>query len=235
MRSVLSLAIVAAFLPNALAFSGKTCRIMPLGASITFGVGSSQGNGYRDDLYVLLENDGNTVNMVGQNPAVDSTFKDKDTEGWPGFIIDEVAAKMRISMPINRPNIATVLCGTNDMTRNIDPANAPARMGRLVDDLLDFPPLTMVVVSSLPPNSNQAANARINTFNAALPGLVQQRVNNGRWVLFADCGRVVGVNDLVDGTHPNDAAYERIGRCFYDAIVEGERRGWLADVQGPAP
>jgi lysophospholipase L1-like esterase len=173
--------------------------------------------------------------MVGQNPAAGSTFKDKDTEGWPGAIIDEVAAKMRISMPINRPNIATVLCGTNDMTRNIDVGNAPARMGKLIDDLLNFPPLTMVVVSSLPANANQQAQARINAYNAALPGVAQQRVNAGRWVLFADCGRSVGVNDLVDGTHPNDAAYERIGKCFYDAIVEGERRGWLAAVQGPAP
>jgi lysophospholipase L1-like esterase len=204
-------------------------------ASITYGVGSSQGNGYRDDLYNLLERDGNVVNMVGNNPAVGSTFKDKDTEGWPSFIIDTVAAKMRISMPTNRPNIATVLVGTNDMTGNLDVGNAPARLGRLIDDLLDFPPLTMVVVSSLPANTNPDALTRIHAYNAAIPGVVQQRVNTGRWVIFADCGRVVGIPDLVDGTHPNDAAYERIGRCFYDAIVEGERRGWLAPVQGLPP
>ncbi|TEB31033.1 FG-GAP repeat domain-containing protein [Coprinellus micaceus] len=236
MRLLVPLAIVATFLPNALAFSGKTCRIMPLGASITYGDESSQKNGYRDDLYLALERDGNTVDMVGNNPAPpDSTFKDKDTEGWTGFIIDRVAEKMRISMPRNHPNIATVLVGTNDMTGNVDPAGAPARLGKLIDDLLDFPPLTMVVVSSLPPNSNTTDNSRINTYNAAIPGVVEQRADAKGWVIFADCGKVVGLGDLADGTHPNDVGYQHIGKCFYDGIVEGERRGWLAPVMGPPP
>ncbi|TFK21557.1 FG-GAP repeat domain-containing protein [Coprinopsis marcescibilis] len=235
MRYTLSLAIIAAFLPNAFAFTGKTCRIMPLGASITYGKGSSQGNGYRDDLYNLLARDGNVVNMVGNNPAIGSTFHDIDTEGWPGFKIAEVDAKMRISMPRNRPNIATILVGTNDMSANDDVGNAPARLGRLIDGVLDFPPLTLVVVSTLPPNANPATNARINTYNAAIPGVVQQRINAGRSVVFADCGRVVGMGDIPDGIHPNDAAYERIGRCFYDAIVFADSRGWIFPVDGAPP
>jgi lysophospholipase L1-like esterase len=174
--------------------------------------------------------------MVGNNPAPpDSTFKDKDTEGWPGFIIDRVAEKMRISMPRNRPNIATVLVGTNDMTGNVDLVGAPTRLGKLVDDLLDFPPLTMVVLSTLPPNANATVNDRIKAYNAAIPGVAQLRVDKGRWVVFADCGKVVGLGDLADGTHPNDLGYQRIGKCFYDGIVEGERRGWLAPVMGPPP
>ena len=46
---------------------------------------------------------------------------------------------------------------------------------------------------------------------------------------------VVGLGDLVDGTHPNDAAFERMGRKFYEAIQVGESRGWLADVFGEPP
>jgi lysophospholipase L1-like esterase len=204
-------------------------------ASITYGQGSSQRNGYRDDLYRLLERDGNVVNMVGNNPAVGSTFKDKDTEGWKGFTIDQVAGKMRASMPKNRPNIVTLLVGTNDMWKRVDLPNAPARLGKLIDGVLNFPPLTMVIVSSLPPNSDAKMQARINSYNAALPGVVQKRAKAGKWVLFADCGKTVKVSDLVDGTHPNDAGYERIGRCFYDAIVAGEKKGWVSRVQGSAP
>lgn len=175
------------------------------------------------------------VNMVGNNPAIGSTFNDKDTERWPGFIIDAVAEKMRISMPTNRPNIVTLLVGTNDMTQGVDPAGAPARLGKVIDGILAFPPLTLVVVSSLPANADPMADGRINAFNAAIPGVVQQRVSSGRSVIFADCGRTVGVAELVDGTHPNDAGYKRIGRCFYDAIVESEKKGWLFPVEGHAP
>lgn len=235
MRYLFNLVASGLLVTTASAFSGKTCRIMPLGASITFGVGSSQGNGYRDDLYTLLENDDNVVNMVGNNPAVDSTFKDKDTEGWPGLKIDQVRDKMRVSMPDNRPNIVTLLVGTNDMLQDDDPAGAPGRLGAMIDEVLDFPPLTLVVVSSLPANGDGATNDRINAFNAAIPGVVQQRVDAGRSVEFADCGSTVGVADLVDGTHPNDAGYERIGRCFYDAIVVAETKGWIFDVDGPEP
>ncbi|KAF5319023.1 hypothetical protein D9611_012663 [Ephemerocybe angulata] len=236
MRYLLPFAIaVASFTPSTLAFTNKVCRIMPLGASITFGVGSSQGNGYRDDLYNFLEQDGNTVNMVGNNPATKSTFKDKDTEGWPGDVIDQVYDKMVISMPRNRPNIATILVGTNDMTQNLNVGGAPGRLSRLIRGVLDFPPLTLVVVSTLPPNANAGAQQRILNYNAAIPGVVQQFVNEGRSVVFADCGRVVGISDLVDGTHPNDAAYERIGRCFYEEILYADTKGWIFPVQGPAP
>ncbi|KAJ7133687.1 lipolytic enzyme [Mycena crocata] len=228
--SLISLVALASYVS---AFSGKTCRIMPLGASITFGVGSSHGNGYRDDLYNLIANDGNTVNMVGTQRGGD--FVDPDNEGWPGLLISEVDAKGQISMPINRPNIATVLVGTNDMTRNVDVANAPARLGKLIDDVLAWPTLTLVVVSTLPPNADTASNVRINAYNAALAGVVKQRTDAGRSVILVDSHAVVGLGDLVDGTHPNDAAYERMGRVFYDGIVRAETLGWIFPVDGPAP
>jgi lysophospholipase L1-like esterase len=174
--------------------------------------------------------------MVGNNPATQSTFKDKDTEGWSGFLISEVDGKMRESMPRNRPNIATVLVGTNDMIRSIDVANAPARLGRLIDGVLDFPPLTLVVVSSLPPAKDVNINNRISAYNRAIPGVVQQRVNAGRSVIFADCGSKLNTGHInSDGIHPGDVGYEIIGKCFYDAIVAAEKKGWLWDVQGPAP
>ncbi|TEB21836.1 FG-GAP repeat domain-containing protein [Coprinellus micaceus] len=235
MRALFGLAVVAALLTPALILAKRTYRIMPLGASITYGVGSTHGNGYRDRLFRLLERNGNVVNMVGTHPAGECTMEDKDTEGWSGFIIDEVAAKMRASMPVNRPNIATILVGTNDMTRNIDARNAPARLGGLIDELLNFPSPTLVIVSSLPANGNPEAQERIEAYNDALRGVVRRRLIRGRRVIFADCGRLAGVSDLVDGTHPNDAAYERIGDCLHDAIVEGERRGWIAPAQGPEP
>ncbi|KZW03835.1 FG-GAP repeat domain-containing protein [Exidia glandulosa HHB12029] len=227
------LALALALFPAAHAFSGKTARIMPLGASITNGVGSSHGNGYRDDLYNFIANDGNVVNMVGSQKAGD--FHDPDNEGYPGAILSEVYDKGRAAMPIQRPNVVTILVGTNDATRNIDPAGMPDRLARIIQDVLDWPWLTMVVVSTLPPNAQGQGNAIIDGYNAALPGVVQRFVDQGRWVVLVDSHAVVGLGDLVDGTHPNDAAYERMGRAFYEGIKYGESRGWLADVYGAPP
>jgi lysophospholipase L1-like esterase len=201
-------------------------------ASITYGVGSSHGNGYRDDLYNLIANDGNTVNMVGTQKGGD--FVDPDNEGWPGYVISQVNDKGQISMPINRPNIVTILVGTNDMSQNIA-AGAPDRLGALIDNILNWEWLTLVVVSTLPPNGNADTNARIDTYNAALPAVVKARTDAGRSVILVDSHAVVAVSDLVDGTHPNDAAYERMGKAFYDGIVLAESKGWLFDVYGAPP
>ncbi|KAJ7133686.1 lipolytic enzyme [Mycena crocata] len=206
---------------------------MPLGASQTFGVGSTDGNGYRAALYNLLANDGNTVNMVGTQR--NGNFKDPDNEGWSGFVISEVDDKGQISMPLNRPNIATVLVGTNDMTRNLDVANAPARLGKLIDDILAWPTQTLVVVSKLPPNADTASNVRIDAYNAAMAGVVKQRTDAGKSVILVDCHAVVALGDLVDGPHPGDAAYARMARVFYDGIVSADALGWIFPVDGGEP
>lgn len=80
-------------------------------ASITHGSGSSAGNGYRDDLYNLLANDGMVVNMVGSQKG--GTFHDPDNEGYPGAILSEIHDKGQAAMPVQRPNIVTILAGTN--------------------------------------------------------------------------------------------------------------------------
>jgi lysophospholipase L1-like esterase len=160
---------------------------------------------------------------------------DPDNEGYPGFVISQVHDKANAAMPTYRPNVVTLLVGTNDALQNIDPAGAPARLTSLIQDVLDAPPLTLVVLSTLPPNANTAANALINTYNAALPGVVKGFTDAGRSVVLVDSHAVIAVGDLVDGTHPNDAGYARIAKVFYDGIQTAFANGWIFDVDGPPP
>ena len=90
-------------------------------------------------------------------------------------------------------------------------------------------------VATLPPTADAAGNARVDAYNAAMVDVVRSFKDQGRWVVLADVHSVVGLDDLVDGIHPGDAGYERMGRKFYEAIQVGESRGWLADVYGPPP
>lgn len=77
--------------------NGLWLRPMPLGASITYGLTSNDGNGYREFLRELLVNYGNPVNMVGSRR--NGTMEDNDVEGWPGDIIDEVHEKAKTAVP----------------------------------------------------------------------------------------------------------------------------------------
>lgn len=63
-------------------------RLMPLGASITEGVGSPDGNGYRKWLRSQLRWKGWKVNMVGSKQ--NGNMADKDNEGHPRWLITQV-------------------------------------------------------------------------------------------------------------------------------------------------
>ena len=68
-------------------------------------------------------------------------------------------------------------------------------------------PRTVVLVSTLIPNLNAAAEANIQTINAALPAMVKQRTDAGALVYLADMhnGYITDA-DLTqsDGTHPTN-------------------------------
>ena len=84
-------------------------RILPLGASITYGYESSDGNGYRYGLRGALVNDGNVVNMIGSLNG--GTMHNNNVEGWVGFRIAEVAQKAEISLPL-MPNVVIIHVGS---------------------------------------------------------------------------------------------------------------------------
>ena len=88
-----------------------TLRILPLGASITWGAGSDDGNGYRYGLRGALVKDGYTVNMIGS--VNHGTMADNQVEGWPGAIISDIIQKVELSLP-SRPNVVIIQVGCND-------------------------------------------------------------------------------------------------------------------------
>src|SRR3954466_3982352 len=64
-------------------------RLMPLGDSITWGVGSPSGNSYRGFLGNKLTAEGHTLDFVGSGR--NGTMSDPDNEGHSGWRIDQIA------------------------------------------------------------------------------------------------------------------------------------------------
>lgn len=126
-------------------------KVMPLGASITWGTDSTTGDGYRRALGQLILDGGNNVAFTGTRENGD--FDDNAVEAYPGDTIDEVARKSRSSGSYDYlPNVILIHLGTNDCSLKIDLANAPTRMANLVRNLTSAIPETTVIVSNLIPN-----------------------------------------------------------------------------------
>ncbi|MEV5238804.1 FG-GAP-like repeat-containing protein [Streptomyces cinnamoneus] len=205
--------------------------VMPLGDSITLGAGSSTGNGYRAELRNRLVPHAGNLQFVGSVRS-----QGADHEGHSGWQIGGLSENIERWLPAARPNVVLLNIGTNDMDRNTDAEAAPARLGALIDRITSAAPRMTVLVSSLVPNRDAAAQKRVEKFNAAVPRLVAERREKGLNVGFVDMGAVTAA-DLTDKLHPNDAGFTKMADAFYGGIARAAADGWIrenVDIR-PAP
>lgn len=157
--------------------NGVQLRILPLGASIVYGLKSSDGNGFRYALRNQLVDNGNPVNFIGSNHG--GSMIDNECEAWPGYTINQVAEKAEVSIP-SQPNLVLLHVGTNDAVQNLDIQNAGDRLRSLIDRLFDTIPGVTVVASTLLPNGNSQTQANVEIYNRKIPEVVQKRQGDGK-------------------------------------------------------
>ncbi|HEY3496657.1 MAG TPA: SGNH/GDSL hydrolase family protein [Polyangiaceae bacterium] len=192
------------------------CKILPLGDSITDGIGFS--GGYRVELFHLALEDDKEITFVGgsmNGPSmVDGVTFPKAHEGHSGWTIQQIDGIVPSPALTPDPNIILLHIGTNDMYQN--PNGAPDRLGTLIDQIVQELPDTLLVVSNIIPLPMSAS--AVNTYNAAVPGIVNARKDAGKHVVLVDQFTGFPTNELGDGVHPNQAGYARMARAWYPAI-----------------
>jgi lysophospholipase L1-like esterase len=129
---------------------------------------------------------------------------DKDNQGHSGFTINGIRGVMSGGLAA-RPNVVLLHAGTNDLNRgnpsNEPDADAPRRLGVLIDDVLKAVPQATVIVAKIIPSKKSGLAANIRTFNNALPAIVAARVSKGSKVSIVDMN-VLSLNELGDDLHP---------------------------------
>lgn len=201
---------------------------MPVGGSITQGVGSSNGSGYREELMRLLTKNNYTVEMVGSRNT--GTMENNSHEGWRGFRVDEINTKARKSVGNLLPNLFTVNAGSNDCLQDFRMNYFGDRVSDLLENLWMASPGSTVVLSTLVVNRDPEIDARIISANQSLQKLVEKRVTEQRRIILADMYRPEGpsVEDLGhDGIHPDDLGYKKMAAIWYRAIEEAANKGFL--------
>lgn len=127
-----------------------------------------------------------------------------ENEGHPGFTISQIDNVMGPGLEL-RPNVVLLHAGTNDLNRpesaNESWADAPKRLGSVIDNVLKACPDAVVIVAKIIQAANVQTASNLKTFNEAIPGVVEQKVKNGSKVTVVDQS-VVGVDELVDKLHP---------------------------------
>jgi lysophospholipase L1-like esterase len=79
-------------------------------------------------------------------------------------------------------------------------------------------------VATIIPTTTDSTNAAVRTYNAAIPGLVQQRAAAGKHVMLLDMYSVFSSNAnyktalMNDNLHPNATGYATMGDAWFATI-----------------
>ncbi|MFI6014074.1 ricin-type beta-trefoil lectin domain protein [Streptomyces sp. NPDC051243] len=223
------LGVTAAGVAPASAASDTPLRVMPLGDSITWGVGSSTGNGYRAPLWDRLAADGHPLDFVGTGRS--GSMSDPDNEGHSGYKIHQVAALTDASLTRYRPNVVTLHIGTNDLNESYEVSTATARLRSLVDQITAAAPDATVLVASLVVSTSGSEEQYRGAYNQAIPQIVRDAQAAGKKVGFVDMSGLTTA-DLDDVLHPNDSGYQKMADAFHRGVQAADSAGWL---RNPAP
>ncbi len=179
------------------------------------------------------------VDFVGRKQDGDPADPDRDNEGYPGFRIDQVAGVAACAVPYYRPNLVTLLVGTNDVQQNFDLAHAPDRLGGLIDQIFVDSPKATVLVSDIPPNTDSTQpqlNQDTTAYNQAIAQMIATRADAGEHVIFSPA--MLNPDEVgPDHIHPTDFGYDIIAAAFLSGAAEAADQGWLQspDANGSLP
>jgi acyl-CoA thioesterase-1 len=202
--------------PNGGSTPTPTLRVMALGDSITDGY--KVPGSYRMALSLDVLGAGRSIDFVGSVQSGPDTFVDRQSEGHPGWRIDEIADIVANRIIVYAPDVVLVLLGTNDMAQGHDVEHAPARLAALIDTIVTTQPGIRVLVGTLPPLADSTLEARAEAFNVGVVAVVAAAKKAGQSVQLVDIHAVVTLNQLFDGMHPGPDGYAAMAQAWFRAL-----------------
>lgn len=200
-------------------------EIMTLGDSISV---QSSPNSYQEYLYAsLLPLVANRVNLrfIGTQNIVSPLW----SEGHPSFRLDSVAAPS-LSLTANlstwlqlSPDVIVVHAGVNDIVSGEwTGSQAATNMTTLLTTIFSLLKGVRVIVCKIigVTGAFSGFQSAINTFNAALDGVVNGLGSSVSDVMLVDCAAGFDVGTMLqgDGIHPNAAGAQHIANKVFDGI-----------------
>ena len=186
-------------------------RIMPLGDSITYGVGSTDGAGYRARLEHRLTAVGFRVDFVGSRDAGPPGIDD-DNEGHSGWTISRMARKVDRWLTAYRPDVVLLHIGTNDVRSDRYRAGAAKRLGVLLKRIRRDRPAAHVLVARIAGSRHPDLQRRIDAYNARVARMVAAR--DDPLLHLVDQAAV-----RAPWLHPNDAGYAAMADTWFSALT----------------
>jgi lysophospholipase L1-like esterase len=211
-------------------------KIMPLGDSITTGLGA--GGGYRMPLYNLLTGAKLDFQFVGSQTDNGGGLPGNQLhhEGHVAYTIQNCTTtadgEARTGIRENattwltaaNPDIVLLMIGTNDINANFERDKAPERLSDLLTTITSWKPSIKVIVAQITPigdgwASTAASDALAQTYNLGMAAVVANQQAAGKHITLVDMHTPLNAaTDLGDGLHPNQSGYNKMGQVWFNGI-----------------
>lgn len=230
-------------LPPVQAEETDQVRLMCLGDSITDGFWMA--GGYRNTLCALISENGleSQIDMVGPNWG--GSGYDPQHAGYSGYSIEDIpnqrSGLLNFSewlMESYPADVVFLEIGTNDILSLYDLEHLGDRLDQLVEVILNsLPENGMLYLATLPVMNADVTNyiditqdsmdEKLDLCNTQIRALAAQKQAEGKPVQLAEINLLLTMDDLVDGVHPNETGYEKMGQFWYARLTE-----YLASLNG---
>jgi lysophospholipase L1-like esterase len=214
-------------------------KIMPLGDSITDGVGGSNA-GYRGPLNTLLNSAGIEHVFVGSatDAAGSLPYDQQHHEGHSGFTITG-GGRSGILDNINSwlgssgadPDVILLMIGTNDVTTYATSLatvpQATANLNKLISTISNkstgLKPNAKLIIAGITPivgTVNGGSDAVAQAYNQSIATLVASHQALGENVSLVDMHSALNAStDMNDQLHPNDKGYNKMAAVWLNGIT----------------
>ncbi|MEO6097812.1 MAG: GDSL-type esterase/lipase family protein [Fibrobacteria bacterium] len=224
--------------------NGNPCKILPFGDSITEGAASSDGAGYRSQLFALIVAAKQKVTFVGslsKGPTtVSGTAFPRSHQGHGGWTIDpgiseygDIYGGISSLVPSpalnDGPHIILLHIGANEFFTK-DKATISTRLEALIDKIAQNAPNALIVLAQNTPigNSNgghtqaqtDAANAARLAYINKFPSIIQSQVAKGRHIIGVDVSKMPLSSLTNNSMHPNNQGYVYMAGIWYAGIKD---------------
>ncbi len=202
-------------------------RIMPLGNSITRGMGGDEPyTGYRDDLYHLLIDDGWNVDFVGSMQDGDPGNFDVDHEGHGGWKANDIDDNINTWLEDSAPDVILLHIGTNDVGAGELNSHTIDEIESILNKIFSYNPDIRVLLCKLIPRKETPDNEhiRLEELNDLIVQLYNEKKQAGFPIYLVDQNAAFKENDnwaddyMIDNVHPNDAGYAVMANTFFTVL-----------------
>ncbi|MDR6291952.1 arylesterase [Inquilinus sp. 2KB_12] len=187
----------------------EAIRILALGDSLTAGLGLSEADAFTTQLEAALKAQGYDVRVLNAGVSGDTTAGGLDRLDWA---------------LADKPDLALVELGANDMLRGVDPTAVRANLDKILARLGDAKIPTLLAGMLAAPNLGPAYGA---AFDAIYPDLAKAH-GVPLYPFFLDGVAAQAALNQADGMHPNAAGVKVIVDRITPAVVSLIKAGGFA-------